>query len=193
MTIDLNRFRYLHPEGQNLIRRWFDKGWTQRDCQDQDGFEPFIFTYIAFNGWAACITRLDQDRSMIDALKDDVGLASDFQRRLGESPELHDAAEAFRSLWPIFSAKGLRARRIPLFRSSDRSAIITHYLNHGANQFKPTEADPQLNLANTLDTLYQVRNNLFHGEKCVSSEADQRIVGAAFRILVHWFRWCLYA
>ncbi len=193
MPVDLGAFSRLHPEGQTLIRLWFRRGWEKRQCPDVESFEPFIFTYIAFNGWAACVTGQDQDRRMIDALKAHEGLLREFHSWLGDSSELKDSAVRFQSLWPIFSAKGLRARRIPVFRSTERSAVISHYCAHGATDFKPEAPEPLLNLANTLDALYQVRCNLFHGEKCISSEGDQQVVGAAFRTLVHWFKRCLDA
>jgi hypothetical protein len=183
MPVTLQSFSRLHPEGQTLIRLWFHRGWEQRLSPDAECFEPFIYTYIAFNGWAACVTGKDQDRQMIDALKADPGLTASFDHWLSTDSGFQHHAAAFQSFWPIFSAKHLRSRRVPILRDPIRGNVIAHYRSHGAVIFKPEEDNPRLTMANTLDALYQVRCNLFHGEKCVSSEGDQRLVGAAFRVL----------
>jgi hypothetical protein len=163
-----------------------------RDCNDQDSFEPFIYAYIAFNGWAVCVADQDRDSEVFKVLKRDPRLTTSLSRWLNEDPVFRGHVEAFRGLWPIFSAKNLRALRIPIFRKLNRREVIAHYRHHGAMKFKPEEDNPQPTLTNILDTLYQVRCNLFHGEKCVSSEGDQRIVGAAFRVLVIFLEHCLH-
>ena len=43
-----------------------------------------------------------------------------------------------------------------------------------------------LDWPHTLEALYRVRCNLFHGEKGLDSEMDALIVSSAFRVLVHF-------
>jgi len=45
-----------------------------------------------------------------------------------------------------------------------------------------------LDWAHTLKAIYRVRCNLFHGEKAIHSEIDQKIVLSAFRVLIHMLK-----
>jgi len=71
VPINFDRYTYLYPERQRLISGWFERAWDMWNCQGDDCFEAFIFVWIAFNGWAACITELDDDYQHLDALKRD--------------------------------------------------------------------------------------------------------------------------
>jgi len=55
-----HRFEELHPEGQKLIHGWAERAVAQSDCAERDSFEPFIFGWIALNGWACCVTAEDR-------------------------------------------------------------------------------------------------------------------------------------
>lgn len=183
MSVNTANFHELHPEGKTLIFQWFKKGSAEPTYMDEQSFEPFIYTYIAFNGWAACVTGEDLDRKMINALKSDQELASAFGHWLEHDSALRRDAEAFQKLWPIFSAKEIRRRGLLSSRSSNRVETISCLKQRNVSSQPQIAESYELNLPNTLDALYQVRCNLFHGEKCVSSEADQQIVGAAYRVL----------
>jgi hypothetical protein len=65
---DGHRFHILHPDGRRLIVHWFTLAHEQLKCDAADSFEPFIYVWIALNGWAACCTDLDQDRQLVEAL-----------------------------------------------------------------------------------------------------------------------------
>src|SRR5258708_36235539 len=80
VRINFDPYTYLHAEGQRLISGWFERAWAMRDGQGDDCFEAFIFAWIAFNAWAACITELDEDYKYLDALKRDQTLYQDFKR-----------------------------------------------------------------------------------------------------------------
>src|SRR5260370_11677959 len=116
VPIDFDRYTCLHPEGQRLISGWFERSWAIRDCQGGDCFEAFIFTCIAFNGWAACITDLDEDYQYLDALKRNQTLCQDFKRLVTiPEPPLAFYAIQFASQWPIFELNPLQQR--PIFVS----------------------------------------------------------------------------
>ena len=36
--VDLGRFQLLHPEGQGLISRWFERAWQARERPAEDSF-----------------------------------------------------------------------------------------------------------------------------------------------------------
>lgn len=57
--LDFGRYHALHDDGRRLIR-----GWLERARTGEDGdFASFIYLWIAFNGWAACVTGADADRT----------------------------------------------------------------------------------------------------------------------------------
>ena len=195
--IDFDRYTYLHPERQRLISGWFERVWGMRDCQGDDCFEAFIFAWIAFNGWVACTTELDDDYKYLDALKRDQMLSQDFEQ-LVAIPEssLAPCAVEFAAQWPIFDVRPFRRRHIIVAHELDRRTIIKRYLDAGVTAFVPQcwkrhdddKVQVPLDWPHTLAALYRVRCNLFHGEKDAHSEMDQRIVSGAFRTLVYFLR-----
>ena len=45
--------------GRRLIRGWFERAIEQRNCDAEESSEPFVFAFIALNGWASCVTTFD--------------------------------------------------------------------------------------------------------------------------------------
>lgn len=193
-----HRFRMLHPDGRRLVAHWFALAHEQIGCDPAESFEPFIFAWIAFNGWASCCTELDQDRQLIEALSSSPELASRFDNTLRESASLRMIAERFRDQWPVFKAQELKRLRALTYWHGDRQRTIAHYLGLGARSFAPAcyqrhvaagEEIP-LDWPHVLGAIYQVRCNLFHGDKAPHSEIDRVLVHSGFQILVRFLsRW----
>src|SRR5215471_1055203 len=80
-----DRFKVLHRDAQRLIAHWFQRAHELLNCDPADSFEPFIYAWIAVNGWASCCTDLDQDRQIIDALCISPELILRFEQSLAES------------------------------------------------------------------------------------------------------------
>lgn len=198
MTVRRNRYQMLKPEARDLILGWFDRAWRARECTDEDSFEPFIFCWIAFNAWGCCVANEEQDRPMVRALASSDDIGSAFAAKIADqSHPLATCAPTFQDMWPIFKVQDFRRRGIyehPPYDS--RAERIRDYIAQGATNYEPkVPGDPvpigtQISLSwkNTLPAIYRVRCNLFHGEKSVRDEQDQRIVGAAFRVLVFAFK-----
>jgi hypothetical protein len=156
-------------------------GWLTRAQQAQGEFESFVFTWIAFNGWAACVTSFDGDVEWKYALMLSTSLQQRFDEVVAnEQSELSRAAREFHSMWPIFKAQEIRRAGTARGRSRERRVIVQHYLGIGLRKFEPAcwvrhrdEGSPvPLDWPHTLCVLYRVRCNLFHGEKSVHSEMD---------------------
>jgi hypothetical protein len=187
-------FEALHHHGRRLILSWLKRAWDMRDCADDDTFEPFIYAWIAFNGWAACVTGLDRDRAWLDALMLDQALIDRFDSLVADKQaELGRHAKSFRKTWPIFKAQELR--RASLVGVSehfeDREKLVSQYLSakiaHEPRCWMRHHIDGSpipLDWCHTLSVLYRVRCNLFHGEKMPHSEIDRTILSRAFRVLV---------
>jgi hypothetical protein len=186
--VDFDRYHSLHRDGRMLIKGWFDRA-AARGARER-GFESFIYLWIAFNGWAACVTGKDTDRAWEEALIADPRLNEQFDRLVSDATETAAAARRFAELWPIFRVSDLRARGIDYHLGvyESRAEMTRAYLDAGALQFAPrcyTEHDEvPLDWGHTLDTLYRVRCNLFHGEKARSSENDQLVVARALDTLL---------
>ncbi len=193
-----HRFVMLHPDGRKLIAHWFRLAQKQLDCDPADSFEPFIYAWFALNGWAACCTEKDQDRQIILALSACPELMQKFDQSLTESAEFRATAERFRSFMPVFKVQELRRKRIRMHNAIARDQMIAHYFAQGAEKFAPDcfqthaesgEAIP-LDWPHVLAAIYQVRCNLFHGDKAPHSEIDRVLVHSAFQILVQFLsRW----
>jgi hypothetical protein len=183
-----HRFQELHQEGRKLIQSWAERAAAQFDCAERDSFEPFIFGWIALNGWACCVTAEDRDSDYLDALLLDADLDRGFKELL--ATDLLAAAGEFQSTWPIFSSKdiGYNAEW-----GGTRQQVIERYrtINPPPGR-KPACAflhrvrgeEVPVDWPHTLSAIYQVRCNLFHGYKGVYSENDVSIVSRAFRVLV---------
>lgn len=189
--INLNRFYYLHPDGRDLILSWYRRAKTMCD-NSENHFEAFIYAWIAFNGWAACVTGIDADRKWLDALMLDKKLSEKYNSLVERSnKEHHEALITFSSLWPIFKAQEIRRRGVRS-AENDRVKLIKHYFSEGIKKYEPQcykwHLDNNLKIPldwpHTLATLYRVRCNLFHGEKARDSENDHLIVSAAFKVLI---------
>jgi hypothetical protein len=181
--VDFGRYHRLHRDGQALISGWLERA-AVRGARGQS-FESFIYLWIAFNGWAACVTGKDADRAWQEALIADPSLNAQFDRLVSDATATAAAARGFAELWPIFRVSDLRGRGIDYQSGAynSRGEKTRAYLDGGARQFAPRcyleHDDVPLDCGHTLDALYRVRCNLFHGEKARSSEKDQLVAGCA--------------
>ena len=190
---DFTRFIRLHPDGQDLIRSWFRRAKLRVSGPLEDSFEPFIFAWISFNGWAASVTELDVDRHWIAALSRSPRLTEAFGRFVAtKSGAFTGCAEAFHSLWPVFEVRAIRRRGLQWHGLENRPAIVECYFGNGVSECDPRcarrhveagEAIP-LDWPHTLAALYRVRNNLFHGEKAPYSDNDRNMVHFALLVLI---------
>ena len=186
-AVDRHRFDELHPEGKKLIQSWATRAVAQLTCAERDSFEPFIFGWIALNGWACCITGEDRDSDYLDALLLDADLNREFKKLL--APDFLTAAKEFQSTWPIFSSKDIGYK---VEWGATREQVIERYKTiepppgrKPPCAFSHRERDEEVPVdwPHTLSAIYQVRCNLFHGYKGVYSENDVLIVSKAFRVL----------
>lgn len=197
---DPTRYLYLHPEGRRLISGWFGRAWDMQQLPSEEHFEAFIFSWIAFNGWAACITGVDVDREWLDALM----LSQQIQQAFAQLVSNPDTAtrriaQEFYHFWPVFKAQAIRRQGVYV-EDQNRRTVVDHYFRAGIDKFEPQcwqrhrqegSAVP-VDWPHTLAVLYRVRCNLFHGDKAVHSEMDRSIVSLAFQTLVTFMREASY-
>jgi hypothetical protein len=162
--------------------------------RSQYTFEAFIYAWISFNGWASCCCDNDRDRVLIEVLRIDERVSAEFNSLVLSNLTVAAAVEQFRVLWPIFRATDVRAgldAAMREYRDSGRAGLVAYYSHrfpragrspdcHLRHDPGPIEAD----WAHTLEALYRVRCNLFHGTKSVDGHVDREVVDAASAVLV---------
>lgn len=205
-TFRPDRFQLLSTDGRALISDWATRAQAtlarpvpaDRDNQSavhrsSDTFEAFIYAWISFNGWASCCCDTDRDRELINVLRSDERVSASFESLIRSDPGVAGALDGFRSLWPIFQASGVRADfdAHAEYRNHGTPGLVAYY----SREFPRARRAPDCHLrhpsgvierdwAHTLEALYQVRCNLFHGTKSVLGDRDREVVDAASAVLV---------
>jgi len=186
----VENFFVLHHDGQHLIRSWFERAWFSHTENRGDDFESFIFLWIAFNGWASCVTGEDRDFRIIQILAASPRMNADFKSFIDSA-----AGRSFKGglgMLPIFDVKGLgRDGLLRFAMESDRQHIVDEYFARGYSKFEPQcwkrhrDDGPLMptDWPHVLKAIYKIRCNLFHGMKAAHSEMDRKIVSMAFLIL----------
>ncbi len=188
--VEIGRFQTLHDDGRRLIISWFERALGYRDCVPEESFEPFIFAWLAFNAWAACVTEADKDAEWKYSLMVCPEINRHFDDlRSDQEGALAGCVHEFAQQWPIFKAQELRRRRVHF--QGTRHHVVEQYLDADICYFEPQcarrhrqagAAIPE-DWPHTLSALYRTRCNLFHGEKASFADSDQLIVWNAFRVL----------
>lgn len=184
-------FSRLHPDGRRLIHLWHRRAIAAGQQSDGSPFEAFIFLWFSFNGFSTCITGLERDADIIKKMGNCPDLRLKFLQLLERNQEFNRSSHDFAELWPIFKVQNLR--RLNLLNSlySTRQEQVSHYLSvPGADHFPQCfeyhlrcNGSVPLDWPHTLQAVYRVRCNLFHGEKSPTAKMDARIVRQAFTVL----------
>lgn len=184
---NLLSFNNLHDEGKGLIL-----GWAARAGSDGiEEFESFIYAWIAFNAWMQCVTDPQiSDREQLARLERTERLQNLFSELLS-APSFHEDAYHFSALWPIFSVTDvgdLVRQHRP--RGAACSELIAFYSREAPNARRRPGCHLkhkdriQLDWPHTLEAIYQVRCNLFHGNKSARELEDREIIKAAGAVLL---------
>ncbi len=185
---------------QNIVIGWMEDrtSWDLLNgASTEMVFKAFISCWVAFNAWAACVTDHDTDWKWKLCLMKDAGTVEKFRRLLADDTAFAAKARDFSSYWPIFKAQELRKKHVSSQTGSRDEAIKTYHETYDIKDFQPqcffihreAGVNPReafLDWPHTLGALYRVRCNLFHGEKDVGSDNDNKIVLSALRVLSHF-------
>lgn len=186
----LNRSRFQDLRIREIVRHWHEQGHKGVENPDQNCFEAFIYTWIALNAWGESVTDAEHDKDWVQDLAHDPELNRKFADFLAASADAQESAEEFRRLLPIPSVKAWRRasadhpgtsdihRRAHFFHDYRISCAPACALWH----FEMGEEIP-LDWLHFLPSVYQVRCNLFHGEKSPIDFTDGRIVRASLSAL----------
>lgn len=151
-------------------------------------FMAFVYRWMAFNCWMSAVTLMNNDREMIDAFATTPRLIDTFDQLMAAEPDFRQKVAEFVALWPVLNVRSVRAKLgYDAFHQHDRAALLSLCAAENVKQ-QPSGwiagADPSWPLL--LRTIYQVRCNLFHGEKSPQSVRDCNLVFAADHILAQF-------
>lgn len=159
----------------------------------------FMVLWMSFNAWGSILTEEDRDAEMLERLAADQRIADTFRDRLTSDADFATAVHKFTEYWPIFcngdiGLMGLWPDVQALYPAG-RAATARELKKH-ANQSARRKPDGSLrpgvrrrpsndnfdavnpSWPDTLEALYQVRNNLMHGTKGFDGDDTQIIEGA---------------
>lgn len=201
---EVTRFRELTPDAQDLIKGWCRRARTSlnssllpgdadrsRRSSHREAFQAFIFAWIGFNGWASCCCDDDSDRKIIRAVSAAEWPQERFVHLSTTDREFGAALKTFSTTWPIFRSSDVREESRALPYRWPRQQRVSHYVAllpdaqrapdcHLRHDDSPVPTD----LGHTLEVLYRVRCNLFHGTKSMDDENDRELVEIAVAVLV---------
>jgi hypothetical protein len=136
LPVDFQQYEQLQRAGWKVIRSLSDRATREADCTPGESFEPFIFGWIALNGWASCVTGADMgDKPYLTAMM----LDSELNRRfnlLRDEAEFQARLKQFHNYWPIL--RPLPQRRVPA-AVTDRQELIRRELSNVTkdSRFRP--------------------------------------------------------
>jgi hypothetical protein len=145
---------------EKIITNWYRRSQKQK-ASKYTIFDQFISLWFAFNSWGTYTTKKDKDREMLDYVKTNLTLQTAYRSLLKDG--------AFRGDVERLAAYGVKD-----MRPGHENELTT--INN-INDF-----------GQVLDSIYQIRCNLFHGQKSEIVPHDKELVELAFRILTQFFR-----
>lgn len=179
---DFQRFRALRPEARGVVFSLLEQS---RGAENP--FERFMFLWMSFNGWLNCVTNGENDARMVEELATDLSLITAFER-LVLGGEDADIIHEFASWWPIFDVKSIR--KIigvdAMYRHPSRSGFYDAFGAEKKIKRRPLLWTPghRPRWDDVIWSIYQVRCNLFHGDKASSNLGDVEIVRLAHQVLL---------
>jgi anti-anti-sigma factor len=194
---DIPRSDRLQSQGWRSINSWFERALASKDASPEEIVKPFLYAWIALNGWAVRITGLDKNKDWLDALM----LSCPINERFAElttdrNSDMARHVRAFHECWPIFKAQDIPGKlEADAPPGTPRREIVQKYLTAQLTHFAPPcwcrhtrngGGECPADWPHTLSALYRVRYNLFHGGKQGHSEMDRSLVSRAFQVLIHF-------
>jgi hypothetical protein len=151
-------------------------------------FIAFIYRWMAFNGWMSAVTLGDSDREMIDALAASPRLVDAYDQLMAGDAAFAQMVSAFATMWPVLNVKSVRAKLgYAAFREHDRPTLLALCAaNNVKQQPRAWVAGAVPSWEQLLRTIYQVRCNLFHGEKSPQVFRDYELVTASDKIIARF-------
>jgi hypothetical protein len=175
--LNFDAFATLHPAGRETVFRFLE------DARNTENpIARFSCVWFSFNAWLNCVSGETQDSKMVKAASVDPALNQLFVRAQEENQFREDVG-AFAEWWPIFSVQDVRRYGGPN-APYEFQHRIEFYEAH--RQDKRLRRRPEVwspgkvpRWPDFLAACYQVRCNLFHGDKSTHNPGDREIIERA--------------
>lgn len=171
--VSFSNFHTLDPAAHNVVL-----DLLARSDEEASSFTAFLFRWMAFNGWMSALTLGNSDAEMVTAIIGDARLRSEFGRLMLADQEFSDAIMAFATLWPVLNLKDVRAKiGFDAFQLFSREEVLANYAGVNVKR-QPAGwvAGSTPSWEQTIRVIYEVRCNLFHGQKSPLNHRDAELV-----------------
>jgi hypothetical protein len=145
---------------EELITEWFKRS-QKEGAREFTIFDQFMSLWLSFNAWGTYKSKKDKDSSMLNWVKVNTDLRNTHIRLMKDDDEY-----------------------------SKRVAQLSQY---NVLDMRPSHKGQSKSVSNVnsldelLDVIYQIRCNLFHGQKSEIDPHDRELVDLAFHILSKLF------
>lgn len=178
--VNFSNFHRLDPAARNVAMSLLGKAGHQ-----PASFTTFVFRWMSFNGWMSAVTLEDSDAAMIRALVGAPRLLHAYDQLMAGNADFAKLVTDFAALWPVLNVSDVRKKLgYDAFWQNDRQTLLSLCAaNHVKQQPINWAAGKAPSWEDLLRTIYQVRCNLFHGEKSPENGRDLDLVVAADQVL----------
>lgn len=151
-----------------------------------NSFDKLIYGWMSFNCWATFVSGLNSDSDIMSALSKSVKMSGEFYKIYSVDKDFERNVDGFFQLFPIFDGRDYR-RKVSMNQKTipeDKEEFDVLGKNLLVKQ-KPFvwEAGMAANWSDCIWAIYQVRCNLFHGQKNPVDLGDNTVVSFAAFIL----------
>lgn len=189
IEIAYSNFNVALPSIRDIVLGWINFANKLED----DYFKKLILLWVGFNGWATCVTEIDRDSQMIDALCRSPKLNARFGRIYSQNEIFKRNVDSLHAHFPIFDGRSFR-RKLDK-KGKILPGNIDEHIALGLSEDMKISHAPQGWIKDTLPSwqstlrgIYKVRCNLFHGQKDLMHAGDQLVVELSFKVLSHFIR-----
>lgn len=155
--------------------------------QAADEYHGFIDLWLSFNSWMACVSGAERDADMVRSIGNDQRLSQSFVDLMREEPTFGQRTKEFAEMWPIFKVQDVirfMGRDFPYHHGNRRdfteAVVDDPRIKRQPNPWTPGQ---EVRWSDLISAIYQVRCNLMHGHKSLSSESDRELVGRSLDLL----------
>ena len=177
---NFSNFQGMEPETRDLVRELMENADRQRSA-----FMSFVNIWMAFNGWMAAVTERETDADMIRAFAANARLIEAYSVLMEASRPFHRLVSDFAAMWPVLNVRDVRKKlgRDAFWRLQRDDLIAACDAASVKRQPSAWSVGDIPSWEQLLRTIYQVRCNLFHGEKSPQNFRDRQLVLKSDRIL----------
>jgi hypothetical protein len=173
-------FRTMEPETKDLVLNLMENADRQRSA-----FMSFINIWMAFNGWMAAVTERETDAEMIRDFAASDRLIEAYGSLMKGSQRFRRLVLEFATIWPVLNVRDVRKKlgRDAFWRLQRDEFTSACEAANVKQQPAAWTAGDMPSWEQLLRTIYQVRCNLFHGEKSPQNLRDRQLILKSDRIL----------